>query len=134
MKYAISLSILFAFGIFWGCSTPPKLETKQIKKIELPNLYQKDRTEQALNADITSILDGILASSKDNVQLTEKESVLLEEYVHQNKLFEQEGFDRKWLDQIRANLKELEKREKNRIAPVLAQKLEDLYSEAKSGK
>lgn len=92
------------------------------------SLYKKDRSFQALDASVSAILDGILTSSKNDTHLSKMQSKLLEEYVGQNKLFCQKGFDEQWMSQLKNNLDLLEKNEKNRIAPVVKKKMQSLFS------
>ncbi|HAT8178690.1 TPA: hypothetical protein JA361_04270 [Legionella pneumophila] len=98
-------------------------------EINFSNLYEKNRSFQALETGIHAILDGILISSNQDTQLSKKQSKLLEEYVRQNRLFCQKGFDQEWMNQLKRNLDSLEKTENNRIASAVNKKMQTLFSE-----
>lgn len=124
--------VLFNFGCMAENhdKTATSTELVEYKDVNFSNLYEKDRSFQALESGISAILDGILSSSKNDMHLSKKQSKLLEEYVRQNKLFCQKGFDQKWLNQLKENLDLLEKNEKNRIVPAVNTKMQALFSES----
>lgn len=109
--------------------TSPATKLDEYKDVNFSNLYEKDRSFQALETGIIIIIDGILTSSKDDTHLSEKKSKLLEEYVRQNRLFCQTGFDQKWMSQLKENLDLVEKTENNLIASTVNKKMQRLFSE-----
>lgn len=116
-----------------GCAhpKPESREDREFKGTNFSKLYQKDRSYEALNNDLTAICDRILNFSSKNWSLNENENKVLEEYVRQNKLFEQKGFDKAWLDHTKVMFDRILNEEQNMIAPAIYQKLEDLYAEQK---
>lgn len=129
---------VITFVIFhFGCipltdnhnKTPSTTALEEYQDDNFPNLYEKDRSFQALETGVSAILDGILISSSDDAHLSKKKSKLLEEYVHQNRLFCQKGFDQKWMNQLKKNLALLEKTENNRIATAVNKKMQTLFYE-----
>lgn len=68
------------------------------------------------------------------MHLGKKQSKLLEEYVRQNQLFCQKGFDQEWMNQLKQNLDRLEKTENNRIASAVNKKMQTLFAERQCNK
>ncbi len=119
------LIVLFIFN--FGCVASVN-QVDQYKNVDFSNLYEKDRSFVALDIGITAVIDGILNTSKNATHLTKKQSKLLSEYVGQNKLFCQKGFDKKWMSRLTENLKLFEKTEKSSIAPLVDKKMQVLFS------
>lgn len=77
------------------------------------------------------ISDRILTWSGKNWSLNPQENRMIEEYVRQNKLFSEPGFDKAWLEKTRIMFDRILNEEQNMIAPAIYQKFEDLYNETK---
>ncbi len=119
-----------AQSISWASSNEPKTPKQtDYQGMDLNHQYQKDRSFKGLNDSFTAICDGILATSAKNQKLTPKEDRLISNFVHQNELFKQNGFDQAWLAKTRVNFNLLAKNENNRIAPSLMIKIEALFKE-----
>lgn len=134
MKVKNIIAVLFiVFSL--GCvplakhhaKTSSATELAEYKDVNFSNLYEKDRAFPALETSTHVILDGVLSSSS-KTHLSKKQSKLLGEYVRQNKLFCQKGFDQKWMNQLKSNLALLEKTENNRIASAVNKKMQSLFS------
>ncbi|ADG25932.1 hypothetical protein OQJ16_13365 [Legionella pneumophila] len=130
--------IIIVLGIFqFGCiplaehhnKISPATAHEEYHEVNFSNLYEKNRSFPALETGIYAILDGILISSSQNTHLGKKQSKLLEEYVRQNQLFCQKGFDQDWMNQLKQNLDRLEKTENNRIASAVNKKMQTLFAE-----
>ncbi|HAT6347457.1 TPA: hypothetical protein JBK46_12720 [Legionella pneumophila] len=130
--------IIIVLGIFqFGCiplaehhnKISPATMHEEYHDINFSNLYEKNRSFPALETGIYAILDGILISSSQDTHLGKKQSKLLEEYVRQNRLFCQKGFDQEWMNQLKQNLDRLEKTENNRIASAVNKKMQALFAE-----
>lgn len=130
MKHVFILSIML---LTIACSHPKPLsrEDREFKGTNFYKMYQKERTYEALNNDLTALCDRILNFSSKNWVLNANENKALEEFVRQNKLFEQQGFDQAWLDHSKVMFDRILTEEQNMIAPAIYQKLEDLYFEQK---
>ncbi|MCL9684898.1 hypothetical protein [Legionella maioricensis] len=130
----IMVIVLIIFN--WGCAPGGENHNKassvtgfeEYKNVDFSNLWEKDRSFQALERGISAILDGILSSSTNERHLSKKQAKLLEEYVRQNRLFCQKGFDHLWMRQLKRNLDLLEKTENNRIAFTVSKKMQELFS------
>jgi hypothetical protein len=128
----VIIFFLFNFGLISSLEAGDKTSTSsnvsECGDANPISLCEKYLSFQALDASVSAILDGILTSSKNDTHLSKKQSKLLEEYVGQNKLFCQKGFDEQWMSQLKNNLDLLEKTEQNRIAPVVKKKMQSLFS------
>lgn len=129
----IIVLVIFQFGCISLAENHNKISPttthEEYHEVNFSNLYEKNRSFPSLETGIHTILDGILISSSQDTHLGKKQAKLLEEYVRQNRLFCQKGFDQEWMNQLKRNLKRLEKTENNRIASAVNKKMQTLFAE-----
>lgn len=113
-----------------GCSSLSTSHEKAkpvYKEVNFASMSERERPFPALETDTNVVLEQVLASAK-NTQLSEKEELLLSNYVEKTKLFCQKGFNQKWMNQLQSNLAFVEKTENNQIAPAINKKMQELFA------